>query len=411
MRRALILGWCAVAAAGGAWAAREDNPDWKRPFAAHRIVGNVYYVGGWDLASFLIVTPQGHALINTGLAGSGAAIAKSITDLGFKVEDVHWLLTTQAHYDHVEGMAEIKRLTGARMLATAPDAAQLEEGGKNDFRWGSEYSYAPVKVEQRIADGEVLNLGGVAIKVYVHAGHTRGSASYSLVVREGGRDYRVLIANIGTINNGVRLTANAKYPAIADDYARTFERQKQLVCDVFLASHAGQYGLHTKYTPGMPYSPDRFVDPEGYRRAVAGAEAAYRKQLAAERGDDRSKIEELHRVDTIATRDGDTTVLLDLLDEEIVALMPGTEPVKGKAAVQKLMGQYAAAGKAFETVDYVQDWQDLRIEGAYAFEWGIFRSKVRSRADGKVTESTNKVMRVLKRQPDGFWKVFRTTMN
>lgn len=410
MRSATLLCWCALAA-GSASAARRDNPEWKRPFAAHRIVGNVYYVGGWDLASFLIVTPQGHALINTGVAGSAASIARSITDLGFKVQDVHWLLTTQAHYDHVEDMAEIKRLTGARMLATVPDARVLEDGGKSDFRWGREYWYPPVKVDQRIADGEVLNLGGVAMTVHLHPGHTRGSASYSLVVREGGRDYRVLIANIGTINNGVRLTANAKYPEIADDYSKTFERQKQLSCDVFLASHAAQYKMHEKYTPGMVYRADRFLDPEGYKKAVANAEAAYRRQLAAERGDDRVRIQELHRVDRIAAADRDNDVLLDLLDDEIVALMPGSEPLIGKAAMQRFLEGDAAAAEDIETLDYAQNWKDLQVEGAYALEWGIISRKVRSRADGKLAESSNRVMRVLKRQPDGFWKVFRTVMN
>lgn len=289
MRRAWLSVLCLAAVAVNAGAQRNDPPDWKRPFQPHRIVGNVYYVGSWDLAAFLIVSPKGHALINTGVAGSGATIAKSIAELGFKVQDVHWLLTTQAHSDHVEGMAEMKRLTGARMLATAPDAAVLEDGGKSDFHFGRDYWFPPVKVDQRISDGEVLDLGGVALTVYLHAGHTRGSASYSLTVHERNRDYRVLIANMGSINPGVRLVGNAKYPEIADDYARTFERQKQLPCDVFLASHAGQYGLHEKYTPGMPYSPDRFVDTEGYRKAVAAAEAAYRKQLAEERAEDRAK--------------------------------------------------------------------------------------------------------------------------
>jgi metallo-beta-lactamase class B len=410
MRSAVAL-WAAVMAAGAAHGARNYPADWSRPFAAHRIVGNVYYVGGWDLASLLITTPEGHVLVNTGLSDSAPAIQKSIADLGFKIEDVRWLLTTQAHYDHVEAMAEVKRLSGARMLATAADAVLLEDGGKSDFRWGADYPYAPVKVDQRISDGEVLKLGGVAITVHLHPGHTRGSASYSLTVREGGRDYRVLIANIGTINNGVRLTANASYPGIADDYARTFASQKQLACDVFLASHAGQYRLHEKYTPGMPYDPSRFVDPEGYRRAVAGAEAAYRRQLTAERGDDRSKIQELHRVDVIATRDSDLTVLLDLLDDDVVSLMPGADPTIGKAAAERLMRQYAAAAPDYETLDYSQDWKDLRIEGGFAYEWGIFHSKVRKKPDGTTMEQVNRVMRVLRKQPDGFWKVYRTMMN
>jgi metallo-beta-lactamase class B len=258
-------------------------PEWSRPFAAHRVVGNVFYVGTYDLACFLIVTPQGNILINTGLADSVPLIRKSIADLGFKLEDVRWLLTTQAHFDHVAAMAEMKRLTRARLLASQADAVLLEDGGKSDFHFGPEYGYAPVKVDERIDDGQKLRLGGVELTAYVHAGHTRGSMSYALTVHESGKDYRVLIANMGTINPGVKLLGNQRYPRIADDYARTFERQKALPCDIFLSSHASQYGLHEKYTPGAAYDPQRFVDHEGYRQAVAAAEGNYRRQLAEER--------------------------------------------------------------------------------------------------------------------------------
>ena len=280
MERKLL--WGALAAML-AQCAVTSPAEWSRPFAAHRVVGNVYYVGTYDLACFLIVTPGGNILINTGLADSAPLIRQSMTDLGFKLEDVRWLLTTQAHYDHVAAMAEMKRLTGARLLASRADAVLLEDGGKSDFHFGPEYGYAPVKVDQRIADGETLRLGGVELTAYLHAGHTRGSMSYGLTVAEGGKKYRVLIANMGTINPGVKLLANARYPGIAGDYARTFERQKALACDIFLSSHASQYGLHRKYTPGAAYDPERFVDPDGYRRAVAGAEANYRRQLAEER--------------------------------------------------------------------------------------------------------------------------------
>ncbi len=40
---------------------------WFEPFPAHRVIGNVYYVGSKDLASYLITTPEGHILINSGL--------------------------------------------------------------------------------------------------------------------------------------------------------------------------------------------------------------------------------------------------------------------------------------------------------------------------------------------------------
>ena len=238
------------------------------------------------LASFLIVTPAGNVLVNGGLADSAPLMKKSVEDLGFAWKDIRWMLTTQAHFDHVAAFAEIKRSTGAKLLATAADAALLEDGGKSDFHFiGAEYQYAPVKVDERLRDGQVLKFGGTEITVHLHPGHTKGAASYAIPVTEGGKMYRVLIANIGTINPGVKLLGEKNYPGIADDYARTFEKQKALECDVFLSSHAGQYGLHRKYTPGATYDPARFVDPAGYRQAVAAAEAAYRKQLAEERAE------------------------------------------------------------------------------------------------------------------------------
>jgi metallo-beta-lactamase class B len=263
----------------------QDNPDWQRPFEPHRVVGNVYYVGTYDLASFLITTPQGHFLINTGLANSVPLIRSGVEQLGFKFTDIRMLLTTQAHFDHVAGMAEMKRLSGARMLATAGDTPVLEDGGKSDFRFGEDKDtwFAPVKVDQQIKDQQEIKLGGTTLQVHVHPGHTKGSASYSLSIAEGGKTYRVLIANMGTINPGVVLTGNKKYPRIAEDYARTFRLQKALALDVFLSSHASQYRLHQKYNPGDAYDPERFVDPKGYLAQVERLEQTYLEQLRRER--------------------------------------------------------------------------------------------------------------------------------
>lgn len=262
----------------------EPNPEWTRPFPAHRVIGNVYYVGTYDLACFLITTPKGNILINTGLDGSVPMIRKSIESLGFKFADTKILLTTQAHNDHVAGMAEMKRLTHAKLLATDGDAPVLEDGGKSDPLWTTpEYRFAPVKVDEKIKDGQKISLGGTDLVVYYHPGHTRGSVSYGLTIAENGRNYRVLIANMGSINPGTILIGNKKYPQIADDYARTFREQKKLNCDIFLSSHASQYRLHDKWKPGQAYNPNTFLDPEGYKTAVGLAEAAYIEWLAKEK--------------------------------------------------------------------------------------------------------------------------------
>jgi metallo-beta-lactamase class B len=281
LTRALALTLCLCASA-----AAQRNPDWTRPVPPIQLIGNVYWVGTYDLSTYLITTAEGHIVINTGFAETVSQITAGIEQLGFDVDDVEILLATHAHGDHVAGLAELKRLTGAEMWMSEADAVLLEDGGKSDFRFGDgvNTSFDPVTVDRRLKDQDTITLGGVTLTAHHHPGHTKGATSFTLTVREGGRDYRVIIANLGGINAGVTVSGMPKYPTIAEDYARTFAAQKALTIDVFLASHAAQFGLHEKYRPGDPYDPNRFVDPQGYRAAVERLEGIFRDQLAQERG-------------------------------------------------------------------------------------------------------------------------------
>lgn len=262
------------------------NEAWTRPFPGFRIVANVFHVGTYDLASYLITTDQGHMLVNTGVGSSVPMIQSNVESLGFRFGDIRLLLATHGHWDHVGGMAAIKRLTGARMLMHEADVPVLEDGGNSDFRFfpkGRGTVYEPVRVDQRLEDGETVRLGGAALTVHHHPGHTKGATSFTFTVRDGGRDYRVGIINMNGINQGVQLLKSPGYPMIVEEYARTFARQKQLSIDVFLSSHAGQFRLHEKYKPGDVYNPNRFVDPAGFRAAVERTEKNYLDQLQKER--------------------------------------------------------------------------------------------------------------------------------
>jgi metallo-beta-lactamase class B len=279
LARALLLSLYLAAPAAA------QNADWRRPFPAFKLIGNVYWVGTYDLSTYLITTDAGHILINTGFVETVPQIQKGVEQLGFDFDDVEILTATHGHFDHVAGLAELKRLTRARLMMSEADAALLEDGGKSDFRFGDDpdTNFAPVQVDRRLKDQDTIALGGVTLTAHHHPGHTKGATSFTMTVREGGRDYRVVIANMGSINPGVTVSGMPKYPTIGDDYARTFAAQKALPVDVFLASHAAQFGMHDKYKPGDAYDPERFVDPQGYRAAVERLERIYREQLARER--------------------------------------------------------------------------------------------------------------------------------
>ena len=257
--------------------------NWVRPFEGFRVIGNLYGVGSYDLSVFLITTDDGHILINTGLRDSTQMIRNNIESLGFRLEDVKILLTQQAHWDHTAALAEIKEITGAEIWATVRDARVLEDGGFSDPHFGGRESFRPVDVDKIIRDGEVIRLGELELTVHHHPGHTEGSSSYSMaVIGEDEEEYNVLVANMGTINNGKNLTVDPTYSGVADDFIETYEKQKQLEVDVWVAAHNSQYNMHEKYRSGQPYNPQTFVDPVGFLRAIENLERRYEDYIAAE---------------------------------------------------------------------------------------------------------------------------------
>src|SRR5436309_8817867 len=74
---------------------------WNDPFPPHRVMDNVYFVGTKELASFLIVTPQGNILMNSNYESSVPIIRASVEQLGFKFSDIKILIAGHAHPDQI----------------------------------------------------------------------------------------------------------------------------------------------------------------------------------------------------------------------------------------------------------------------------------------------------------------------
>lgn len=274
------------------WKQLPGQEKYTRPYEPFRVVGNLYYVGTYDLAVFLITTPQGHMLINTGVNDSAPYIRAGIEKLGFKYSDIKLLLATHGHWDHVAAMAQIKRDTGARMLMHEGDADMLESGGSTDYRFpdkGRGAIYEPVKVDQRLKEGDKVRLGDTELTVLHHPGHTKGSSSFTFKTRDAGREYNVLIANMGSINPGVNVNFMPGFPVINEAYLTTLQRQKQLKPDVWVSSHAPQFNMYQKHKPGDAYDPNRFVDPDGYGAKIQFYEKLFRAAMERDKATKREK--------------------------------------------------------------------------------------------------------------------------
>jgi metallo-beta-lactamase class B len=235
--------------------AKQGKTDWNAPFPAHKVIGNIYYVGSAALASFLITTPQGHILINSDFEATVPVIRASVEKLGFKFTDIKIILGSHAHGDHMDGDAMVKELTAARVMAMEQDVPALKKmmpGGK------------PHPVDRVLHDGDEVKLGGSVLTAHLTAGHTKGCTTWSLKATEGGKSYDVVIVGSVGWNPGYVLVNNKDYPQISDDYVRSFATLRKLPCDVFLAAHIAFYDLESKYPKLDKGGPNPFIDHAGY---------------------------------------------------------------------------------------------------------------------------------------------------
>jgi metallo-beta-lactamase class B len=255
--------------------------EWTRDYRPFRIAGNLYYVGTYDLACYLITTPKGHILINTGLQESATMIRKHVEALGFRFSDIKILLATHVHYDHVGAMASIKKMTGAKMMINSKDAPALADGGNSDYAMGGKgLLFQPVKADVLLHDRDSVNIGGKQIIALHHPGHTKGATSFLFDVADENRSYRVLIANMPSVIVP-RLSKVKGYPDIVADYAYTLDDLRKQKFDIWLSSHASQFGLHDKHGPGDGYHPEVFMDREGYDAAIDDLQKQYLENISS----------------------------------------------------------------------------------------------------------------------------------
>ncbi|HEY7445191.1 MAG TPA: subclass B3 metallo-beta-lactamase [Vicinamibacterales bacterium] len=271
---AMVLAWSFVFSIGGLAQTPQDRTQDKVAFPAHKIIGNVYYVGTAMLNSYLITTPQGHMLINTNFEDTVPLLRASVEKLGFVLTDIKIILGSHAHGDHMQADAVVKELTGgATVMVMDQDVPALKAMKAPSGK--------PHPIDRVLKDGEQVSLGGATLTAHLTPGHTRGCTTWSVRVADGGRRYDVLIVCAG-LQEGAQLVNNKNYPEIADDFARSFKKYRTLPADVFLGAHSWFFDLAGKYKKlGGPTNP--YVDPGGYKAWLDNQEKNYNTLLAEQK--------------------------------------------------------------------------------------------------------------------------------
>jgi metallo-beta-lactamase class B len=260
-----------------------EQAEKNQPITPFRIVGNVYYVGASDVASYLIKTAGSLILLDGGFAETAPQIERNIARLGFRLCDVKILLNGHAHPDHAGGLAALKRDSGAKFYAMDAEVTPLEHNGQGTFYRGDRKLFESIPVDRTLHDGDTVTLGRVTLTAHLTAGHTPGCTTWTMKAVEGGKTHDVVFMCQLSLLGGQPLRHDPIHPRIAEDYEHTFAVLGGMPCDVFLGEHGDMFDLKGKLARLAAHSATNpFIDPVGCRQFVAQSKKEFEAELKAE---------------------------------------------------------------------------------------------------------------------------------
>jgi metallo-beta-lactamase class B len=259
----------------------ELHGPWSAAVAPFRIVGNVYYVGAKHISSYLVTTPEGHVLIDTGTREMEPVIRAGVEQLGFALRDIKVVLSSHAHFDHVGSHAALQRATGARVMVMRDDAPAVASG-VDQSPLGDE-GWQPARVDRILSDGDTVALGGTTLQAIAAPGHTPGCTVWTTRAHEPDKDYTVVFYGCVRPNNGVQLIGNARFPHLVEQTLQTFRRMHTLQPDIYLMMHPEDRFTAAVERMIAGARPHPLDDPAAWPRLLAEAEAEFSGLVQSER--------------------------------------------------------------------------------------------------------------------------------
>jgi len=247
---------------------------WSQTVKPFHIAGPVWYVGTRGLAVYAIVGREGTILLSGPMAGEAGQVERNLATIGVRPRQVKWILNSHAHFDHAAAFAQLRRWSGAKLVASAGDASALRRGRHEAENDNGFTRFPPVPVDRVVRDGEQVRTGNIAITAMLTPGHTAGCTTWTLPIVEGSRTLRVVFPCSITVA-GNHLYGNRAYPTIDADYRRSFARMGQLHADIVLPMHPELTDVLERAARRDAGDADAFIDPSALPRIVAEARADY----------------------------------------------------------------------------------------------------------------------------------------
>jgi metallo-beta-lactamase class B len=266
-----------------------DCPAWNKPQQPFRVYGNTYYVGPRGLTSILLTSKGGHVLIDGALPESVPQIVANVRSLGFRIEDVKLIVNSHVHFDHGGGLAELRRLSGAKVAASPWSAEVLTKTGvgTGDPQYGGIPPVALVPRAASLRDGQTLRVGDIRLTAHFTPGHTPGGTSWTWESCEGGRCLNLVYSDSMTpvSSDAFRFSDSREYPTAVQDFEKSFAFLRAVPCDILLTSHPDASGLWQRLEGRQRgVRPDPLVSPNACKELAGRAAEQLRRRLESEKG-------------------------------------------------------------------------------------------------------------------------------
>jgi metallo-beta-lactamase class B len=271
--------------------AAQDRPSscsecrtWNLPQKPFQIYGNTYYVGTHGLSVVLITSPAGHVLIDGALPESVPQITANIRSVGFRVEDIKLIVNSHVHFDHAGGIAELQKLSGARVVASPWTADVMRKGAvpHDDPQFGVIIPIARVARVETLQDGQAVSAGAVTVTAHLTPGHTPGGTSWTWRSCESGRCLNMVYADSLMPVSADGFLFTRQYPHAVEAFERSYSFLESAPCDILITPHPEASNLLQRWEQRSS-KPNALLNDAACRELAKTSRERLQQRLATER--------------------------------------------------------------------------------------------------------------------------------
>ena len=211
-----------------------------------KVFDNLYFVGQTEYSAWAVVTNDGIIVIDPIFDYSvEEEVVNGLRALGFDPTAIKYVLISHAHSDHVGGASYLQDRFNAKVIMSEADWALLDS---------TTTSWRKPRRELVATDGQRLTLGDTTLTLHLTPGHTLGTISTLIPVRDGSARHVVAYWG-GTAFNWLTNRRGYITPERPDSfwfqrYIESAVRFRQLAgaagADVMLSNHTAFDGSKTK---------------------------------------------------------------------------------------------------------------------------------------------------------------------